>query len=62
MAPDDTEADTPWSEQLGVVKYTDNLTYHYLGGVIMALAGEFTRAMDMLEIVRLFGPGTRARH
>ncbi|KAM0791017.1 hypothetical protein ACM66B_004316 [Microbotryomycetes sp. NB124-2] len=33
------------------VRYHDNLLYHYLGGVIAALLGEYARAMDMLEIV-----------
>ncbi|KAK4048086.1 hypothetical protein OIV83_004956 [Microbotryomycetes sp. JL201] len=35
---------------LTAVRYHDNLLYHYLGGVIAALLGEHTRAMDMLEI------------
>ncbi|ORY73059.1 hypothetical protein BCR35DRAFT_281771 [Leucosporidium creatinivorum] len=36
---------------LGPIKYHDNLMYHYLGGIILALLGQKTRAMDMLEIV-----------
>lgn len=39
--------------QLFPLRYQDHLIYHYLGGTIMALLGETTRAIEMLEIVSL---------
>lgn len=38
--------------QLHAVKYQDHLLYHYLGGTILALLGEYARAAELLEIVR----------
>ncbi|GAA5853175.1 hypothetical protein JCM8547_000226 [Rhodosporidiobolus lusitaniae] len=32
------------------IKYQDHLTYHYLGGTVLALLGEYSRAAELLEI------------
>ncbi|GAA5867398.1 hypothetical protein JCM1840_002124 [Sporobolomyces johnsonii] len=32
------------------IKYQDHLVYHYLGGTILALLGDYVRASDLLEI------------
>ncbi|GAA6016135.1 hypothetical protein JCM11491_000678 [Sporobolomyces phaffii] len=32
------------------IKYQDHLLYHYLGGTILALLGDYVRASDLLEI------------
>lgn len=37
--------------QSSQVKYQDHLLYHYLGGVITGLLGDYARAADLLEIV-----------
>ncbi|BGP51205.1 hypothetical protein JCM10450v2_007134 [Rhodotorula kratochvilovae] len=41
---------TDVDKQLYPVKYQDHLLYHYLGGTILALLGEYTRAAELLEI------------
>lgn len=38
--------------QLFPVRYQDHLLYHYLGGTILALMGDYSRAADLLETVR----------
>lgn len=39
--------------QLFPIRYQDHLLYHYLGGTILALLGDYTRAASLLETVRL---------
>ena len=41
--------------QLFPIRYQDHLLYHYLGGTILALLGDYTRAASLLETVRLVG-------
>lgn len=38
------------------IKYQDHLLYHYLGGTILALQGDYVRACDLLEIVSRTSP------
>lgn len=38
--------------QVYSIKYQDHLLYHYLGGTILALLGDYPRAAELLEIVR----------
>ncbi|GAA5909678.1 hypothetical protein JCM8208_003844 [Rhodotorula glutinis] len=37
-------------KQLYPVRYQDHLLYHYLGGTVLALLGEYARAAELLEI------------
>ncbi|GAA6012716.1 hypothetical protein JCM10207_005335 [Rhodosporidiobolus poonsookiae] len=41
------------------IKYQDHLLYHYLGGTILALLGDYVRAADLLEIA-VSAPGPSA--
>ncbi|GAA5825812.1 hypothetical protein JCM3770_006345, partial [Rhodotorula araucariae] len=41
---------TDVDKQLYPVKYQDHLLYHYLGGTILALLGDYARAAELLEI------------
>ncbi|GAA6043946.1 hypothetical protein JCM8097_000918 [Rhodosporidiobolus ruineniae] len=41
------------------IRYQDHLLYHYLGGTIMALLGDYIRAADLLEIA-VSAPGSHA--
>ncbi|GAA5979632.1 hypothetical protein JCM11641_007895 [Rhodosporidiobolus odoratus] len=48
-----------FDKQLYPVKYQDHLLYHYLGGTILALSRDYTRAADLLEIA-VSAPGSSA--
>ncbi|GAA5900163.1 hypothetical protein JCM6882_002631 [Rhodosporidiobolus microsporus] len=50
---------TDVNKQLFPIKYQDHLLYHYLGGTIMALLGDYVRAADLLEIA-VSAPGSAA--
>ncbi|GAA5940538.1 hypothetical protein JCM3775_004822 [Rhodotorula graminis] len=41
---------TDIDKQLYPVRYQDHLLYHYLGGTVLALLGEYARAAELLEI------------
>ncbi|GAA5843121.1 hypothetical protein JCM5353_007204 [Sporobolomyces roseus] len=41
---------TDVDKSLFPIKYQDHLVYHYLGGTILALLGDYVRASDLLEI------------
>ncbi|GAA5995311.1 uncharacterized protein JCM10292_005095 [Rhodotorula paludigena] len=50
---------TDIDKTLHAVKYQDHLLYHYLGGTILALLGEYARAAELLEIC-VSAPGSSA--
>ncbi|BGP19547.1 hypothetical protein JCM10213_000147 [Rhodosporidiobolus nylandii] len=50
---------TDVDKQLYPIRYQDHLLYHYLGGTILALLGEYARAADLLEIA-VSAPGSSA--
>ncbi|GAA5824703.1 hypothetical protein JCM11251_005308 [Rhodosporidiobolus azoricus] len=50
---------TDVDKQLFPLRYQDHLLYHYLGGTIMALLGDYVRAADLLEIA-VSAPGSAA--
>ncbi|GAA5840470.1 hypothetical protein JCM3766R1_000296 [Sporobolomyces carnicolor] len=50
---------TDVDKSLFPIKYQDHLLYHYLGGTILALLGDYVRASDLLEIC-VSAPGPAA--
>ncbi|POY74772.1 hypothetical protein BMF94_2248 [Rhodotorula taiwanensis] len=50
---------TDVDKHLFPVRYQDHLLYHYLGGTILALMGDYSRAADLLETC-VSAPGSHA--
>ncbi|BGP57863.1 hypothetical protein JCM8202_001783 [Rhodotorula sphaerocarpa] len=50
---------TDFDKSLFPIRYQDHLLYHYLGGTILALLGDYARAADLLETC-VSAPGSHA--